>query len=256
MNHSPQKQAPPSDPVVLMEQALERAIELSPGTKHYPITDGRLLSSSHRSYRYVFTLDREWDVADGTDLTLKSDDQDSPVPVELADSTDTQVEFVVAHQLSEGALASATLVVERAHLLRKMKDGLSGPSTPTHLGRTLFGVEDCADTAAPDTLVKTIQQNFVPDEAQRTALLRSLASDLLLILGPPGTGKTDVLAAIALLHVGGNVVMDLKRTLNGRTAPQAILLSSDATVRSKGPIHSSPLSTSSYSLSLSSSSMA
>lgn len=196
-----QTDRPGADPQPAMEHALERAIEVSPGTKHYPITDGTLVAEHHRSYRYVFTLDREWDVADGTDLTLKSDDHDSPLPVELADSTDTQGEFVVAQRLSEHALASATLIVERAHLLRKMKEGLSSLSTPANLGRKLFGVEDCADIEAPGPFVETIKQSFVPDAAQRVALLRSLASDLLLILGPPGTGKTDVLAAIALLHV-------------------------------------------------------
>jgi len=59
------------DPRPMMEHALERAIELSPGTKHYPITDGMLVAEHHRQYRYAFTLDREWDVADGTVYSCK-----------------------------------------------------------------------------------------------------------------------------------------------------------------------------------------
>lgn len=177
MNHSHHAPQPRS----AMEQALERTIELSAGTKHYPISDGTLVAEHHRSYRYAFTVEKEWDVADGTDLTLTCDDTESPLLVELTDFTDTEVEFVVPQRLSEPTLTSATLTVERAYLLRKMKDGLASISTSAHLAQKLFGVEDSADEAASDVLVETIRQSFVPDEAQHAALLRSLASELLLI---------------------------------------------------------------------------
>ncbi|GER89041.1 hypothetical protein KDW_32030 [Dictyobacter vulcani] len=44
------------DPWPEMEQALERAIELSVGRKEYTIADGRLVYEQHRHYRYAFTL--------------------------------------------------------------------------------------------------------------------------------------------------------------------------------------------------------
>lgn len=177
---------------------LERAIELSSGTKKYPITGGRLDLEQTGHYRYTFTLTYPLDIPDGTDLHLQSGTSD--VPIELVNATDDEVVFVITQRLSERTLASASLVVERAYLLKKMKEGLSCATTPANIAQTLFGVKDRADTEASNALVDTIQQSFVPDVAQRTALVRSLASELLLILGPPGTGKTDVLAAIALLH--------------------------------------------------------
>ena len=195
---SPTLFVPRPDPQAAMEAMLERAIELSRGTKKYPITDGQLDLEQPGHYHYTYTLDFPLDIPDGTDLHLQSETSD--MPVELIDATDDEVVFVVTQRLTERTLASASLVVERAYLLRKMQEGLSCGSTPTNLAHKLFGIEDCTDSEASDALINTIQQSFVPDVAQRTALRRALASELLLILGPPGTGKTDVLAAIALLH--------------------------------------------------------
>lgn len=188
---------PRPDPQSAMEAMLERAIELSSGTKKYPITDGQLDPEQPGQYRYTFTLEYPLDIPDGTDLHLQSATSDHPLPVELVDTTDNEVVFVVAQRLSERTLASASLVIERAYLLKKMKEGLSCDTTLAKLAHKLFGVEDCADVQSAGVLIDTIQQSFVPDVAQHTALMRSLASKLLLILGPPGTGKTDVLAAIA-----------------------------------------------------------
>ena len=191
---------PRPDPLPAMEAMLERVIELSSDTKKYPVTNGQLDLEQPGHYRYTFTLDYPLDIPDGTDLHLQSGTSDYLLPVELVNTTDDEVVFVVAERLSKRTLASASLVLERDYLLKKMKEGLSCDTTLANLADKLFGVEDCADVEVSDTLIDTIKQSFVPDVAQRTALMRSLVSELLLILGPAGTGKTDVLAAIALLH--------------------------------------------------------
>ena len=172
---SPTLFVPRPDPQSAMEAMLERAIELSRGTKKYPITDGQLDLEQPGHYRYTYTLDFPLDIPDGTDLHLQSETSD--LPVELIDATDDEVVFVVTQRLTERTLASASLVVERAYLLRKMQEGLSCGSTPANLAHKLFGIEDCTDSEASDALINTIQQSFVPDVAQRTALRRALASE-------------------------------------------------------------------------------
>jgi len=184
-----------------MEQALDRAIELSVGSKRYRITDGRLIYEQHRRYRYAFTLvEGSWDLSDGTDLQLSSSDLAKPLPVELSNTKDDTVTITVTQRLTEHTLANAQLVVERAFLLRKLKEALFREATTAQLGQKLFGVLDCPDGEAEAHLIKAITDVFPADEAQQLALRRALYSQLLVILGPPGTGKTDVLAAIALLH--------------------------------------------------------
>src|SRR5579875_505843 len=184
-----------------IEEALDRALALSIGSKRYAVTDGRLVYEQHRRYRYAFTLVQgSWDLPDGADLQLSSSDLANPVPVELSGTKDDTVTITVTQRLTEYTLTSAQLVIDRAFLFRGLKDALFREATTAQLGLKLFGVLESQDGEADSHLVDSIQNAFVPDEAQRRALVRALASELLVILGPPGTGKTDVLAAIALLH--------------------------------------------------------
>ena len=44
------------DPHPQMEQALDKAIASSAGSRPYAITDGRLIEEQSRRYRYAFTL--------------------------------------------------------------------------------------------------------------------------------------------------------------------------------------------------------
>ncbi len=181
-----------------MEQALDKAIELSVGKKQYTITDGRLVYEQHRRYRYAFTLESSWDIPDGTDFQLKSSDFDR-LPVELSNTKDNVITITTTQRLPERTLAHAHLVIERAHLLRKMKEGLIQGGSGD-LGLKLYGHLDSPDESAASSLVDLISDVFVPDDAQRLAIQRALASEVQMILGPGGTGKTDVLAAIAMLH--------------------------------------------------------
>ena len=184
-----------------MEQALDKAIVSSTGSRRYAVTDGRLLEEQPGRYRYAFTLvNGSWDVSDGSDLQLTSADLAHPLPVELVSTAEEAVTIVVTRRLPARTLASAHLVRDRAFLLRMLKEALTRQSPPASLGLKLFGTLDCADEEAEASLLETIREVFPADEAQQLAIRRALWSDLLLILGPPGTGKTDVLAAIALLH--------------------------------------------------------
>lgn len=192
---------PREDPRADIEKTLDKAIALSPGTKRYAITDGELLYEQHRRYRYVFTLEQSWDIPDATDLQLDGPGLDTLIPVELSGTQGEAITITVGQRLPEATLLRATLVVERAWLLRKMKDAFIQASTPAQLGLKLIGVLESVDGEAANDAVDTILSVFHPDPAQRKAIARALVSELLVIVGPPGTGKTDVLAAIALLHV-------------------------------------------------------
>lgn len=201
MTLAPKPSRSRKDPRAAIEETLDKAIALSPGTKRYPITDGKLLYEQHRRYRYVFTLEQAWDVPDGTDLQLDGPELETLIPVELSGTQGETVTITVGQRLSETTLLQATLVIERAWLLRKMKDAFVQASTPAQLGLKLYGVLESVDGEAASEAVDTILRVSNPDPAQRKAIARALVSELLVIIGPSGTGKTEVLAAIALLHV-------------------------------------------------------
>ncbi len=194
---------PRPDPRPSIEEALDLAIKISTGNKDYYVSDGRLVYEQHRRYRYAYSLRYPWDLPDGTDLQLRSNDFDG-LPVQLSNTKDDLVTIVTTQRLPESTLNHAQLVVDRAYLLRKLKEALDPNKVaplPMQFGLKLFGHLDCPDKIAPTHLVDILKDVFTPDEAQRLAILRALESEFLMILGPPGTGKTEVLAAIALLHV-------------------------------------------------------
>ncbi len=189
------------DPRPHIEKALDRAIELSVGTRRYMITDGRLVYERHRRYRYTFTLTQgSWDLPDGTDLQLASSDLTNPPPVELSNTKDDAVTIMVKQRLTQKTLASAHLMVDRAFLLRKLKEAFLRESTSAQFGLKLLGVLDSTDGEAEAHLLETVKEMFPADEAQLLAMRRALSSELLMVMGPSGTGKTNVLAATALLH--------------------------------------------------------
>jgi hypothetical protein len=97
---------PRKDPTKAIEQALDRAIELSVRTRRYTITDGRLVYERHRRYRYAYTLTQgSWDLPDGTDLQLSSSDLANSLPVELSNTKDDSVTITVTQRLTERTLA-------------------------------------------------------------------------------------------------------------------------------------------------------
>ncbi|WP_162005278.1 AAA domain-containing protein [Dictyobacter vulcani] len=118
----------------------------------------------------------------------------------MSNTKDDCVTITVTQRLPERTLSCAHLVIERAHLLRKMKDVLVQFHASPGLGLKLFGYRECIEETVASSLLDTISDVFVPDDAQHLAIQRALGSEVQLILGPGGTGKTDVLAAIAMLH--------------------------------------------------------
>lgn len=190
------------DPRPEMEKALDRAIDLSQGSRNYTIRDGKFVSEDGRRYRYAFTIVEasSWTIPDGTGLPLQSADFSVPLPIEVAETEEVTVTIIATQPLPEATLASAQLVVDRAWFFRKMKDALPYQSSPAQLGLKLFGTLDCPDREAGVQLIEMLSDLFVPDETQHLAIRRALASELLMILGPAGTGKTSVLAFIAMLH--------------------------------------------------------
>lgn len=172
---------PKKDPRPEMEQALERAIEISQGEKEYHIIDGRLTYEQPRQYHYSFTLESSWDLPDGADIQLKSADFDHLL-VELLGTKDESIMIMTTQRLPASTLSHATLSIERAYLLRKMKEALFQGQGTGDLGLKLFGHLDCADEIADSSSVDLLREVFIPDDAQRLAIQRALDRQALRIV--------------------------------------------------------------------------
>jgi energy-coupling factor transporter ATP-binding protein EcfA2 len=113
--------------------------------------------------------------------------------------------FTISQRLLERTLHRSQLVLDRAWLLRHLKDALSDQMAASLIEPLLFGM-GAPRSPIPAHLVgvnleAVLDGVFTPDDYQRRAIERALREELLLVIGPPGTGKTDVLAATALAHL-------------------------------------------------------
>ncbi len=183
-----------------MRWALQEEIKAAQKDKRrYLARSGKDLSSSG-AYRYQFQCTALWEpgidtplliettAADGTAIALKGN-----VEVYHQGSIILVSEEPLPHQ----ALDQVMLSENTSELLERLDKALDGRQDgPFHLASKLFGLMEPVNGQAH---VPARIGTFVPDDAQRQAIARALGSQLLYLIGPPGTGKTVTLAAIVLL---------------------------------------------------------
>jgi hypothetical protein len=183
-----------------VDQALEQAIAaLRNKQKEYPIHSGKAIDEQKRPYRYQFTLEKAWAVEEGAELSLKGPGLSDYVKVRLAHMED-EVTIVLEtnSHLPPETLPQAVLIEDPTFLLVKLREALASLED-VGLGLTVVGQQSSIDGEQPFHPFTCPDLHLEPAQAQ--AVRRSLGSELLMLLGPPGTGKTFVLAAIAFFHM-------------------------------------------------------
>ncbi|GHO51448.1 DEAD/DEAH box helicase [Ktedonospora formicarum] len=199
-------QKPPSQEEV--QAAVEKVLDLVIASLHkartYPVSDGTYVGEEGRRYKYCYHFQGEETPAlnDGIEVQICANalDEDG-IAAQLVGVDGETMTLVVSRRLDVQLLASAQVIVDRARLYRKLKEAFLRAGVPAELDRKLLGELPCDDLiAAGEESLELLPTNFSPDGDQRQAMLRALASEVTMVLGPPGTGKTSVLAAIAYLH--------------------------------------------------------
>lgn len=198
---------PGKDPSQLILDALTRAMESRTNRDCYPLTAGCFIEGRPRHYTYRFTLgnDELDGIPNGSNLVLESQEGER-FPVELVAQAPPEVTLIAGKPLPESVLRQAVLIRDQAYLVRHLKAGLEQSAGASRVDEVLFGVREpspspCSAFQVDEHIHALFHSVFFPDEVQERAIARSLQEELLLILGPPGTGKTNVLAAITLAHV-------------------------------------------------------
>jgi len=163
---------------------------------------GRFVSTSEAGSEYVFTC-RKWDASlDGADVLVRAFTSRGPwTPATAARMPNGKVRLIVAEDLGQSVAGaeirrddSAGLVLIAQRLASVGQNGstirtasagwIVGQGNPV-IGRESRPERWIADWSSP---------RFNPQ--QRLAMAQALASEVLFLWGPPGTGKTDVLGHI------------------------------------------------------------
>ena len=175
-----------------------KAIKDRGGSRRVEVLGGQFKGKAENNYLYAFRVD--------TDLYLRDDS-----PIRIVVGREEVNGLVVS--LGEGILVisserdfgpkipHATLIADDSFLVERLKEKLSEISS-NHGHFNLEKAEQIignrpirSSNGTVDSRVYLGDGNLLNDE-QKSAVLKALGSDVTYIWGPPGTGKTTVLARI------------------------------------------------------------
>jgi AAA domain/PLD-like domain len=169
----------------------------STSTKHVAV-DGRFLEEQAGLYLYQFSLLDPWDVNDDSPTRIQVNNNSSRNAT-IVSSKGMSITIATKNQLAPEMLQQIILFDDSVELLKRLREFLkSNQENQSKLGSKTFGIEPFLRGSLPFSLSSVI---FKPDVSQAQAMQMALGSEVTYIVGPPGTGKTVTLAAIALSHL-------------------------------------------------------
>lgn len=167
------------------------------GGKHITVFDGRFLEKQGNRYFYIFESDSELNYQSGTQITVyisNGIENESKISALLEDCTENTVYISTEHDfghLKNTEISSLEFSVEAWFLLNSLNERLNVLKNNT-----------------PPLVYDLITQGFNNIQYDRnivtgqdTAVEMSVDQPITFIWGPPGTGKTETLAKIAVRHM-------------------------------------------------------
>lgn len=161
------------------------------GGKKYKIIDGELLTSKNEEYLYAFDTDSEFHFPDGTAIKLWFTEK--IVTAYVVSCEDYSIIFRTNEYLGE-SIESVDFTSEQWQLLEGLMDRLDEMDA----NNDSIAYEIACNGKKNITAMQTIKTS------QDKAFNRATSERITFIWGPPGTGKTETLANVAIDHIKNN----------------------------------------------------
>jgi hypothetical protein len=170
-------------------------------TRRHAATNGRLLAEMDHRYIYLFDLENPWDFEDETPIVIEFGSPSGQTRKStIVTSTGNTITIVTEALLPDDALQKVWIVDDSTYLLERLRERLKSNDEGTaFLGSKSFGFSPYIRGSSRSSIA--FGTKFLPDVSQQQAIDQALGSEVTYIIGPPGTGKTSTLAAIAYAHL-------------------------------------------------------
>jgi AAA domain len=200
----------------MVEGLLEAIDDANTSQIRYQATHGEFRSQRGESYRYVFNLKASCKLENGTPIKVQiaSHDPTSMINGTVVETDGMSIHIATESPLPPHILQLVTFYAENNWLLKQALDIVVAlQETPAQLGAKTFGVIKSVDGRIGKDTIQIPRGSFTLDEDQLQALWRGLFCEILRLIGPPGSGKTRVLAVLAWYYLSqGMTVLLLSQT--------------------------------------------
>ena len=160
------------------------------GGKRQRLTDGELVERRGSRYIYSFEADQELSLPDSTPISLWESSKTEPFPATVLNCESFTIIISCEHYFGEH-VSMLDFSADPWHLMSALIDRMKEiRDLPSPIVRQL--ICDGEKQVQFDTPIQTGQEN---------ACKKSLSQPITFIWGPPGTGKTETLANIALQYI-------------------------------------------------------
>ena len=203
-----------SPTLVAMLRAMDAAIEVElefvrryTGGRGHVAVDGVAVGNSGGQFLYVFDLKEPWEPQDDAPIRVKLEPPARHLDASIVTSTGNKITIAVSGRLPEVALHEVTLKDDPTRILEKLREALGDVrEPPSQLASKAFKLLPARTGTAP---LPELPSGFAPRPSQQRAMRMALGNEVTYIIGPPGTGKTDTLAALtyALIKAGQSVLI-------------------------------------------------
>lgn len=195
--------------------ALEIEIENVKGrTQRIEATNGILVESIGNLYIYKFSLKDIFDIPDDTDVLIRIDNSSHKAVIVNCKG----LELLLSCEVNLGqTIPSISIHISNANLLESLKKLLEQIQSQTirvneDLLLKLFGINEPIPAAFPEFYIPPLK--FELDEFQKDVITKSLNSEISFIWGPPGTGKTAVIAVLTKILIDAGLSVFITSNTN------------------------------------------
>ena len=187
-----------------IEAVREAIVDSQQNHQRYRAVQGQPQTTRSGNRTYTFQLEDDWEPRANTEIQIELDtgNPEHTITGTILSTHNRSITLVTERPLPLTSLTKITIFEATVWLLERLLSALhllqEQGETSAQMGAKTFGLLPCHEAQVRR---RAHIATFFPDANQTHAIEVGMASERLILVGPPGTGKTSVQCALILEHL-------------------------------------------------------